>query len=80
MAASFDVWAFEWHDPSKPIKINRGEPLFYATFETLPQDRSVAMAEVEVTPERGGRGAQARNAGQTHQAKAGQFLKCPNRD
>jgi len=45
------LWAFEWHDPSKPIKINRGEPLFYATFETLPQDRSVAMAEVEVTPE-----------------------------
>ena len=45
------MWAFEWHDTTQPIKINGGEPLFYATFETLPQDRSVAMAEVEVTPE-----------------------------
>ena len=45
------MWAFEWHDTSKPIKINRGEPLFYATFETLPQDRSVVVSEIEVTPE-----------------------------
>lgn len=45
------MWAFEWHDTSKPIKINRGDPLFYATFETLPQDRSVVVSEVEVTQE-----------------------------
>ncbi len=45
------MWAFEWHDTEKPLKINRGDPLFYATFETLPQDRSVSLSEVEVTPE-----------------------------
>lgn len=45
------MWAFEWHDTDKPLKINRGDPLFYATFETLPQDRSVSLSEVEVTPE-----------------------------
>lgn len=45
------MWAFEWHDITKPLKISRGDPLFYATFETLPQDRSVTMSEVEVTPE-----------------------------
>lgn len=43
------MWAFEWHDVTKPIKISRGDPLFYATFETLPQDRSVVVSEVEVT-------------------------------
>jgi hypothetical protein len=45
------MWAFEWHDPSRPIKINRGDPLFYVGFETMPQDRSVAMVETELTPE-----------------------------
>ena len=45
------MWAFEWHDPTKPIKIKRGDPLFYANFETLPQDRSVVVSEAEVTPE-----------------------------
>ncbi len=45
------MWAFEWHDTDKPLKIKRGAPLFYATFETLPQDRSVVMTEAQVTPE-----------------------------
>jgi hypothetical protein len=45
------MWAFEWHDVDKPLKINRGDPLFYAGFETLPQDRGVAVVETEVTPE-----------------------------
>ncbi len=45
------MWAFEWHDISKPLKVNRGDPLFYATFETTPQDRSVAVVEAEETPE-----------------------------
>lgn len=45
------MWAFEWHDTDKPIKINRGDPLFYAGFETLPQDRPVMVSETEVTPE-----------------------------
>jgi len=43
------MWAFEWHDISRPIKISRGDPLFYAGFETTPQDRGVAMVEAEVT-------------------------------
>ncbi len=45
------MFAFEWHDTTKPLKINRGDPLFYVTFETTPQERSVAMVEAEVTPE-----------------------------
>jgi hypothetical protein len=45
------MWAFEWHDTTKPIRIQRGDPLFYCLFETLPQDRGVAMVEAEVTPE-----------------------------
>ncbi len=44
------MWAFEWHDTDKPIKIDRGDPLFYVGFETLPQDRSVVVVETEVTP------------------------------
>jgi len=43
------MWAFEWHDIERPIRIARGDPLFYVTFETLPQDRSVVLAENEVT-------------------------------
>lgn len=45
------MWAFEWHDITRPIRISRGDPLFYATFETMPQDRGVMVAETEVTPE-----------------------------
>ncbi|MFT5066138.1 MAG: hypothetical protein ACJAXK_002966 [Yoonia sp.] len=45
------MWAFEWHDTKKPLKINRGDPLFYVTFETTPQDRSVVCTEVELTKE-----------------------------
>jgi hypothetical protein len=45
------MWAFEWHDITKPLKVARGDPLFYVNFETLPQDRGVAMVEAEVTKE-----------------------------
>jgi hypothetical protein len=45
------MWAFEWHDITKPLRIQRGDPLFYCLFETMPQDRGVAMVEAEVTPE-----------------------------
>jgi hypothetical protein len=44
------MWAFEWHEPEKDIKLSRGEPLFYALFETEPQDRAVQMVEAERTP------------------------------
>ena len=45
------MWAFEWHEPDKPIKIKRGDPLFYAGFETQSPERSIALTETEVTPE-----------------------------
>ena len=45
------MWAFEWHDTEKPIRIRRGDPWFYVCLETAPQDRSVALSEVERTPE-----------------------------
>lgn len=45
------MWAFEWHEPEKDIRLNRGEPLFYALFETEPQDRPVQVIEAEATPE-----------------------------
>jgi hypothetical protein len=43
------MWAFEWHDITRPIKVSRGDPLFYVLFETIPQDRGVAMVEAEQT-------------------------------
>lgn len=43
------MWAFEWHDIETPIRISRGEPLFYLLFETMPQDRPVQMIEAERT-------------------------------
>lgn len=45
------MWAFEWHEIEKDIKLSRGEPLFYALFETMPQDRAVQVVEAEETPE-----------------------------
>ncbi|MEH6654172.1 hypothetical protein [Loktanella salsilacus] len=45
------MWAFEWADIEKPLKVNRGDPLFYCTFEVAPADRSVVVSEVEVTEE-----------------------------
>jgi hypothetical protein len=43
------MWAFEWHEPEKPIRIQRGDPLFYAMFETVTPDRGVAVVETEMT-------------------------------
>ncbi len=45
------MWAFEWHDTKEDLILKRGQPWFYVSFETLPQDRSVSMVEAEVTPE-----------------------------
>jgi len=45
------MWAFEWHDVEKPLKLQRGEPLFYCLFETEPADRPVQMIEAERTKE-----------------------------
>ena len=45
------MWAFEWHETDKPLILKRGEPLFYVTFETEPQDRSIQLVEAQKTPE-----------------------------
>ena len=45
------MWAFEWHDTEKTIRLTRGEPLFYCLFETEPQDRPVQVVEAERTKE-----------------------------
>lgn len=45
------MWAFEWHEPDKPIQIKRGDPLFYMAFEGPSPDRPITMTEAEVTPE-----------------------------
>lgn len=44
------MWAFEWHDPRKEIVIKRGEPLFYARFETMDPSRPIRLVEAEMTP------------------------------
>ena len=45
------MWAFEWHDVEKELRLSRGEPLFYCQFETTPQDRPVQLVEAARTPE-----------------------------
>jgi hypothetical protein len=45
------MWAFEWHDTSKDIIIRRGDPWFYARFETDDPSRPVRLVEAEATPE-----------------------------
>ncbi len=45
------MWAFEWHDLERPLRLSRGEPLFYCQFETVPQDRAVQLIEAARTPE-----------------------------
>ena len=43
------MWAFEWHNTSKELKIRRGSPWFYAFFETTDPSRPVKMVEAEMT-------------------------------
>ncbi len=45
------MWAFEWHEPERDIKIARGEPLFYFQFEADGPERPVQMVEAERTAE-----------------------------
>jgi len=45
------MWAFEWHDLSKPLILQRGEPWFYVRFETFDPSRPVRMVEAVMTPE-----------------------------
>lgn len=45
------MWAFEWHDTTKPITLKRGEPLFYCQFEFDNPERTVQLVEAEMTDE-----------------------------
>ncbi|QPM92158.1 hypothetical protein [Pseudooceanicola algae] len=45
------MWAFEWHDITKPLVIQRGDPLFYCQFDADGPDRSTQLVEAEMTPE-----------------------------
>ncbi len=45
------MWAFEWHEPDREIRLSRGEPLFYVQFEGDGPDRPVQMVEAAKTPD-----------------------------
>lgn len=45
------MWAFEWHDTSKDLILKRGDPWFYARFDTDDPTRPVRLVEAEATPE-----------------------------
>jgi len=44
------MWAFEWHDTTKPLVLERGEPWFYLHFETNDLTRRVRLIEADMTP------------------------------
>ncbi len=44
------MWAFEWHDTSKPLILRRGEPWFNILFETHDPSRPVRVFEAQKTP------------------------------
>jgi hypothetical protein len=45
------MWAFEWFDVKKTIRLKRGEPWFYVRFETEDPSRPVRLFEAARTPE-----------------------------
>lgn len=45
------MWAFEWHEPNKPMVLRRGEPWFYVRFEASDPSRPVRLVEAEMTPQ-----------------------------
>ena len=45
------MWAFEWHEPAKPLVLRRGSPWFYVRFETADPTRACRMVAAERTPE-----------------------------
>ena len=45
------MWAFEWHDTARDLVLRRGEPWFYARFETEDPSRALRLVEAEMTPE-----------------------------
>ena len=45
------MWAFEWNDTSKDLILKRGDPWFYARFDTDDPTRPVRLVEAQATPE-----------------------------
>lgn len=45
------MWAFEWYDIEKELKLSRGEPWFTIRFETPDPTRPIRMVEAEMTTE-----------------------------
>ena len=45
------MWAFEGHNIKKPIRLKRGQPLFYCQFELDNPERQFQVFEAEGTPE-----------------------------
>ena len=45
------TWAFGWHNIKKPIRLKRGQPLFYCQFELDNPERQFQVFEAERTPE-----------------------------
>ena len=45
------MWAFEWPNTDKPIRLKRSQPLFYCQFELDNPERSFQVVEAERTPE-----------------------------
>jgi hypothetical protein len=45
------MWAFEWHDIKKEINLKRGDPWFYAKFESEDPSQNIHLVECEITPE-----------------------------
>ena len=45
------MWAFEWYEPKKTVKLKRGEPWFTVRFETDDPSRPVRLVEAEQTPD-----------------------------
>ena len=45
------MWAFEWHNVKKTIRLRRGQPLFYCHFELDSPERNFQIFEAERTLE-----------------------------
>lgn len=45
------MWAFEWYEIDKPLVLRRGEPWWYARFETTDPARPVRLVEAAMTQE-----------------------------
>ena len=45
------MWAFEWYDTKMEINLKRGDPWFYAKFETEDPTQLVNLVECELTHE-----------------------------